>query len=163
MSATLAAHPYPHAGYSLSPLVSAEGVWLGERLESVRRLLAESHALAGHVRDVFDQLLDLYDECSLPEWDGADAVPVARESLNAAGCFLLSLPRDFPMPEVTADAQGEIHLEWYASPRRILTISFGATALHYAGRFGTSTTRGSEPVAVRVSEPLLYHIRRVFE
>ena len=163
MSATIAAPHFLQVGYSPSPAVSDEGAWLSKVLQRMRDRLFQSEALAGPVREVFDQLLDVYDECSGPGWDGADALAVSRESLRAAGCFLLSLPRDFPMPEVSADAQGEIHLEWYVSPQRIFTISFGLNILHYAGRFGASTTRGREPLDGRLPEPLLNNIRRVFE
>ena len=163
MSATIAAPHFLQVAYSPSPAVSEEGAWLSGLLQRMRDRFFQSEALAGPVREVFDQLLDVYDECSGRGWDGVDALAVSRKSLRAAGCFLLSLPRDFPMPEVSADAQGEIHLEWYVSPRRIFTISFGLNVLHYAGRFGASMTRGREPLDGRLPEPLLNNIRRVFE
>jgi hypothetical protein len=163
MSATIAAPYFLQIGYTPSPAVSEEGAWLSKLLQRVQDRLLRSEALAGPVREVFDQLLDVYDECSRPGWNNPDALAVSRESLRAAGRFLLSLPRDFPMPEVSADAQGEIHLEWYVNPRRIFTISFGLNILHYAGRFGASTTRGREPLDRPLPESLLNNIRRVFE
>lgn len=163
MSATLATSPFGSIGYLPSPSVSEEGAWLRELLRRIHDRFLSSEALSGKVTTVVDELLDVYTECSEPDWDGADALPVSTESLEAAGCFLLSLPHGFPMPEVSADAQGEIHLEWFASPRRLLTISFGSNALHYAGRFGAGTVRGREALGLPVPESLIVNIRRVFE
>ena len=163
MSATIATSYFGSIDYLPSPSVSDEGAWLSQLLQRIRDRFLRSEALSGPLRGVFDQLLDVYHECSEPGWDGAEALPVSMASLDAAGSFLLSLPHSFPMPEVSADAQGEIHLEWYANRRRLLTISFGSNALHYAGQFGASTARGRETTGLPMPESLIMSIRRVFE
>ena len=163
MTATIATSPFASTPYLPSASVSDEGAWLRELLQAIRNRLFSSEALSGARREVFDQLLDVYHECCVPDWDGAGALPVSRQSLGAAGSFLLALPPGFPMPEVSADAQGEIHLEWYASPRRVFTVSFGPNAFHFAGRFGAGVVRGRETVGSSVPETVIMNIRRVFE
>jgi hypothetical protein len=163
MSATIATSPFASTQYLPSASVSDEGAWLRKLLEGIQRRFFLSEALSGARRNVFNQLLDVYQECSAPDWDGAGALPVSAQSLGAAGSFLQALPSSSPMPEVSADAQGEIHLEWYGSPRRVFTVSFGSNALHFAGRFGAGTVRGREAVGSSVPETVMMNIRRVFE
>jgi hypothetical protein len=164
MNAALALQPTAVHGLTSSHSVSDQGNWLLEILSSIRRKLAESLALGGALHDTIDQLAEVYLEALEPGWDGYGAQPVSEEVLENAIAFVCRLPNDLPMPDVSADAQGEIHYEWFSSPYRTFSVSIGAAGvLSYAGLYGASRTRGVELLNGSIPETIVSNIRRVFE
>jgi len=164
MSATIAAQPTGVYSLISSHTVSDQGNSLLEILSSIRRKLAASLALGGPLRDTIDELGEVYLEALEPGWDGYGAQPVFEEVLENAVAFLCALPQDLPMPDVSADAQGEIHFEWFSNPYRTLSVSISpAGVLSYAGLFGPSRTRGLELLAGGIPHSIVSNIRRVFE
>jgi hypothetical protein len=164
MNAALAAQPTAVYGFTSSRSVSDQGNWLLEILSSIRRKLTESLVLGGPLRDTIDELGEVYLEALEPGWDGYCAQPVSEEVLENAVAFLCRLPHDLPMPEVSADAQGEIHFEWFSNPYRTFSVSVGSAGiLSYAGLYGPSRARGLELLAGGIPETIVSNIRRVFE
>ena len=61
--------------------------------------------------------------CSVANWDGFGASPVAWTTFSHAWEFVDALPQGFPMPTPGAEPDGHITLEWYKSPRQIISVS----------------------------------------
>ena|SRR5437870_591447 len=109
-----------------------------------------------------DELSRLAHECANPNWDGYGAAPVARETYLQARAFLDVLPLTTPVPSVGAEPDGHITLEWYSSPRHLLSISVSPEGdLHYAALIGPAKAYGTEPFHGDVPHSLLDLIRRV--
>ena len=116
------------------------------------------------MRDTIDELGEVYLEAVEPGWDGYGAQPISEQVLENAVAFLCALPPDLPMPEVSADAQGDIHFEWSVNSYRTLSVSISpAGLLSYAGLFGPSRTRGLELLTGGIPHSIISNIRRVFE
>jgi len=83
-------------------------------------------------------------ECSTPGWDGYGADPVQRAVCSLAETIGLQLPSWLSAPEVGADTDGDLSLDWY-SGSDAFSLSISAEGkLHYACRMGQVRTHGSE-------------------
>ena len=69
------------------------------------------------------------------------------------------------MPTVGAESDGDITLEWYSSPEKVISVSISPDGdLNYASLLGTSSRRnGAEPFLGEVPSDLLNLIRRVVQ
>ena len=122
---------------------SFEGQVVERSLESLRRNFddLESYGVGALLER---ELPQVWSEVSLPDWDGYGALPVERSAFEHAADFVRGLPIGTPMPEVGAEPDGHLTLEWYRAPRRILSLSFAPDgSLHYAALSGPSDHRGS--------------------
>lgn len=103
-------------------------VFLGARLEEIR-----------------DHLEELCAEAATSGWDGYGAIPVRPESLTRAWQFLLCLPISFPLPELGADGEGDVTLDWHLGWRRAFTAAVAPDGrISYAWVNGYSSSRGTE-------------------
>jgi hypothetical protein len=95
---------------------------------------------------VVSELVALYEECRMDNWDGDGAIAIAPATVSHAFGFLAVLPLGMEKPSLGVEPDGHITLEWYRHPRWIASISVGPEGmLYYAGLFGTSKVNGSEP------------------
>ncbi|MDP3030051.1 MAG: hypothetical protein Q8O04_11285 [Deltaproteobacteria bacterium] len=128
--------------------------WLGR--------LQNSHALGLGAKGVFDELRNIRNQCSSPDWDGYGALPVTDHTFIMALSFLKALPLGIPAPTVGAEPDGQITLEWYRSPRHILSISISPEGdLHYAALQGRRKNYGTEPYWGDVPQIILDLIHQV--
>ncbi len=135
---------------------------LDRQLSKVTRSLHRSVALGADTA-VRGDLADVYLECSQPDWDGFNALPVDPDSFGLARDFLLSLPFGTKQPSAGAYPDGQISLEWYNGPRRSLTISFDPSGeLHYAIIAGPSRACGTEAFNGEVPSIILELIERIY-
>ena len=73
----------------------------------------------------------------------ADEVGVSEEVKDTSIRFIQNLPLGFPQPEVSAEPDGHINLEWYRNPRRVISVSIAPNnRLHWAALIGTESSRG---------------------
>lgn len=92
-----------------------------------------------------NDLLNVYQECMVDDWDGYGAKSVSSSVYEIAKKFLISLPPGTQQPEIAADPDGEIAFEWLVGPGRTLSISIGETGiLSYAGIFDEVEVSGTE-------------------
>lgn len=111
---------------------------------------------------LYDQLIDVFLQCSQPGWDGEDSEPVDGETLMIAKQFVEALPTAYRTPTISGEPDGHINLEWYVHPRRILTVSINPNGmLHWAALIGAEDPRGSCPFYGEMPRTLLYWIGRV--
>lgn len=71
--------------------------------------------------------------------------PVPMSAVNLAKDFLALLPRTYPVPEVLADTDGDVLIEWRSARDYIVTVSVsGDGQIHFAGLFGGQSVYGTE-------------------
>lgn len=110
-----------------------------------------------------EELADVWEECSQPDWDAYNAMPVTWDTYQVARRFLLALPLGTALPSVGAVPNGHITLEWHLAPRRTLSVSISPDdELHYAALLGPGRTCGTEPFFDEVPKRILDLIRDVY-
>lgn len=108
------------------------------------------------------QLSELQQECAQDNWDGYGAVAVTCETGNWVETLLKTLPSDIEPPSLSAEPDGMISLEWYRSPKRILSVSVSAEGnLYYAVLFDTKEEHGQFPPNTKWPGALLDWAREV--
>jgi len=133
------------------------------QLAGQRRYLHESSAL-GIAQVLRDELAETWRECSEPDWDGYNALPVTLDSFANAERLLLSLPLGTQLPSIGAVPSGHISLEWHHSRRRTLTVTVDEDGdLHYAALLGPGRTCGTEPFFDEAPSSILDLIARVYQ
>lgn len=110
----------------------------------------------------FESVYEVLREHSEADWDGDDAKPVSREACAEALRFLTMLPLTIDMPELAAEPDGAIALEWYASPSCLFLASFrGRGIISYAGVFGKNMEiHGKEPFTDSIPRIIIENIQR---
>lgn len=58
------------------------------------------------------ELADILQECSVADWDGYDAKPVDRTSVQHVCQFLEKLPADISYPELAPEPTGDLTMVW---------------------------------------------------
>lgn len=109
------------------------------------------------------ELWDVISECSVANWDGYGAQPVSFLAVNEAFSFLNLLPAGLPLPEVMAEPNGEIGLEWDFGPNKVFAVSIkGNYSLAYAGILGAgSRTKGLESYSEAIPSVIIEGIKRI--
>lgn len=92
-----------------------------------------SQSLFGSKAAAIAEIWTITNECASEDWDGYGALAVDRACANRAVALIRALPLDLPMPEIGAEPDGCIALEWWVSRGRLVTLSSSAAgALPYA-------------------------------
>ena len=113
------------------------------------------NSVLGH-QNALEELAEVWGECRVAGWDGYGAFPVSQDTLRAAYTLIESLPIGFPRPEIGAEPDGQLTLEWRKAPRRILSVSVDPEGeLHYAGVFGARKKYGTLPYFSTAPDELL--------
>ena len=132
--------------------------------ELARGELRRSRMLATWQRrnQTTDEVLDVYRQHKNPNWDGCGAQPISEGACYEAIVFLKKLPSSVPMPEILAEPDGYIGLEWYVTKWQLFVISFsGKGIISYSGLFGQdSKSHGTEPITDSISPFILSNILR---
>lgn len=135
--------------------------YIRDQLARCERVLQKSAAF-GVERVIRGELAEVWEECSEPDWDGYDALPVTSDTYSLTEQFLRALPLGTPLPSIGAEPDGEITMDWGRSPRRRLSISVSPEGeLNYAALVGAGRRCGSEPFFGEVPEAILNLIRQV--
>ena len=114
---------------------------------------------------VLDELLEMYKEHSVENWDGCDAEPVSQKAYLEAERFINLLPPSLDAPEIIPEPSGEIAFEWYRGKRFIFVASLsGDSTISFAGLYGrTSKIHGSEYFGNRIPDAVIGYIHRLLE
>lgn len=123
--------------------------------------LRKSNSLRPRMEEAIDELQSVAEECSSFGWDGYESAPVEQEAVRQAERFLKALPLGMVAPSIGAEPDGHITLEWYQSPRRILSVSINQEGdLHYAALLGYSKSYGTEPFFGEIPSSILKLVQR---
>ena len=152
----------------MGSLVTAGSPGVGNDLQRLEALLQDavesllnSVALGKTLKDTVRQLYQVLEECGRSNWDGYGAQSVLFETYEKAKRFAQALPFGIPVPEVSAEPDGEITFEWFVAPTRVFSVSVSPNnELNYAGLFGASRTYGTEVFHDAIPEVVLSHIKR---
>ena len=77
----------------------------------------------------YDELSKLWNECRIANWEGAE--PIAYQTVQNAQRFIEALPPDYPLPSVSAEADGHLELEWYRAQNWLLSVSVSPEGMLY--------------------------------
>lgn len=115
-------------------------------------------------KEIFRELEEVFQECSSDGWDGERAKPVSKEVLRSTAAFLESLPPGVEPPQIAAEPDGAISLEWYRSPEKVISVSVNPGGeVYYAAIIGTRRNHGKGSVRSGVSDNLLALVGKVTE
>jgi hypothetical protein len=124
--------------------ISNEGQILRKLLASVFEF-SGSFTVGEPKRVAREALVAAYIAAQFENLNGESSTKVEPSTYRYAQQFLQLLPSTIPPPEITADADGEIMLDWDQGRRNVLTVSIGRDGtITYAGLFGYNTTHGTE-------------------
>ena len=141
---------------TISGYASETAIFVNKQRQNSYELLQESSVLGLAAKGIFQKLEEVYKECSTPGWDGEHAAPISREVVSYAQIFLQSLPLGIEAPEIGAEPDGAITLEWYRSTKRVLSISINPGGwIYYAALIGASRRHGVDFAPIGVSEELM--------
>jgi hypothetical protein len=113
--------------------------------DEIRKHLLTSYVIAAPTEQVSSRLEEVWSEASQSGWDGYGAKPIDPYAYMYAQFFVNALPNSAPIPEVSADSDGEVALDWFFGDRKALTVSIGPTGrCTFAWMNGQSTNRGTD-------------------
>ncbi len=137
--------------------------FVGHRVEIVVRDSEPSRELDAARIALQNTLRETWQSCQQPDWDGDGAEAISAETYEVARCLLASLPRDMPLPSISAEPDGQLNFEWYQAPRRLLSASISAEGtLYWAALISSEDPRGSCPFVDQFPQTLLYWIGQVY-
>jgi hypothetical protein len=109
------------------------------------------------LQKVLNELDEVRSEASSEGWDGYGARPINPDSYDFAARFLKALPASAPLPEVGADNEGEVSLDWLFGERKALTVAIGPTGrCTFAWMNGKSTSRGTDWIKDEIPAPIVF-------
>jgi hypothetical protein len=82
-----------------------------------RSITATGSGVAYDIRRLVPDLFTEFEVYDVPNWDGEDAEPITRETVEAARQFNQFLPRELSPPDIAPGADGTIGFEWREGPR----------------------------------------------
>ncbi len=136
--------------------------FVDQQIKNIRDILQESNALGFTAKGTFQQLYEVFEECSSEGWDGEQAKPISEEVLRYAERFLNSFPLGIEAPEIGVEPDGAITLEWYRSPNKVVSISINPNCwVYYAALIGTSKRHGADYSLMGISDDLLKIISQI--
>lgn len=110
----------------------------------------------------YDDLRRIEVDCRAANWDGDGAEPVAEETLRFARQVIDAIPDGSPVPDVSAEPDGQICLEWYRATNRLLSVSVSPERVFYfASLVEGDDAKGTCRFDGEIPDAILYWIRRV--
>lgn len=163
--ATLAllSQPFPIPRIFSTTGSSMAASFTSKQTDEVETELRKSVSLGKTLHPVYEQLLNVFEGCREPGWDGYGAEAVSLRTYQYAYKFLESLPFGIPMPTIGVEADGQLTFEWYRDPSWVLSVSVSPEGdLHYAALLGVSRLSGTESFLGNTPQEILGIIRRLF-
>jgi len=130
--------------------------------EEIREHLLTSHTVRDARESLLEELDSLCLEASRVGWDGYGAEPVSADAYDFAKMFIKALPTTAPLPELNADPDGEVSLDWSFGERRALTVSVGPTGrCTFAWMLGRRSNRGTDWIDDEIPATIAFALRQL--
>ena len=140
--------------------VTQEALLVQKRVNAIQRKMSENATYGKTIYELFDELFDVYNECSTENWDGYDAAAIEVDVFEQACRFIISLPIAIPLPDIAPDPDGEISFEWYINQRYVFSVSINSNGrLSYAGLFGPERACGTAYFQDQLPQSVLIFVR----
>ena len=97
-----------------------------------------------NVQHVLGQIESLSDECGDRDWDGYEADPVSRASMNVTRRLVEGFLADVVDPDVCALPEGDVCLDWWFEGGDSAILSVHEEGVSYAMHIGEERIRGTE-------------------
>ncbi|TFH50920.1 MAG: hypothetical protein E4G89_02520 [Methanothrix sp.] len=155
---------YPHPVYDLfSSSSRSSQIDINESVEKEARrwehLASEQKRL-----EKIDAIVTLPQQYREKNWDGLEAAPIPESAFQEARTFLRKLPPSVPMPEVIAEPDGYLGLEWYINKWLLYVVSFnGSGVLSCSGLIGSERIYGPRYMDEGIPAEILRNIARVLQ
>lgn len=128
----------------MPPGESEEAKIIAENYSQAVESLKNSYSYMVGFRESFSELAEVAEECKTQNWDGYNAEPINRQSIELAHKFLEALDLGMPGPEIGAVPDGCVTLDWFSRGNQTLSITIGADGtLYYAAEFGGNDLNGT--------------------
>ena len=128
--------------------VSEESQQIYNLYDSALETLRESFCMSTTLEPLSlatKELANVFAEASEKNWDGNGAEAVTLETYEMALEFLNSLPGSIPAPELSAEPDGAISLDWHGKNGRVLSISVNEIGmLSFAAIVGSKEYHGTD-------------------
>ncbi|MGA9071994.1 MAG: hypothetical protein WB424_17155 [Terracidiphilus sp.] len=125
--------------------------------ENIRGELLQSYVMSNAIEKVLAELNEVRAEASCTGWDGYGAHPLNPAAYDFAKRFFNAFPSSTPLPEISADTDGEVALDWIFGERRALTVSIGPTGrCTFAWMLGQKTNRGTDWIDDGIPEAIVF-------
>lgn len=123
--------------------VSREAQAVQQAASKAVNAVERSRALFGSKANAISELWALANECEHEGWDGGGALPLDPQAVYKAVAFIRALPDSVPLPELAAEPDGAVSLDWIRSRNRVVSVSVGAgDRLAFAWLDGTDRGHG---------------------
>jgi hypothetical protein len=119
----------------------------------------------GSRRELLNNLNEVFENYSIPNWDGYDANPITEDAYLEAERLVRALPMNpgFPMPEIIAEPTGDISFEWYKGKRQVFVMSVsGKNEIIYSGLFGVNKIHGIECFSDSLPSIIISTLKRLY-
>jgi hypothetical protein len=113
--------------------------------EQIRRHLLDSYTVRRAAERTLNELDEVRAEAGFEGWNGCGGKPMHPDAYQNAKLFLEAMPTTAPSPEVSADPDGDVALDWVFGDRKALSVSIGAAGrCTFAWMRGLRTYRGTD-------------------
>lgn len=131
----------------------------GDSLRPVQQLASDQVR-----RDDIDVRLSI-DSCyQKANWNGEGADPIPDTAIEEARTFLYGFPPALPLPDVIAEPDGYLGLEWYRNRRLLYVVSFnGQGTLSCSGLIGPTKVYGTYYMDDGIPSEILRTIARIVQ
>jgi len=130
---------------SKSTATSESAKRIEDMQEAIRRHLLSSYTMRSALEHALNELEEVRAASSEPGWNGYGAKPLHAGAYECAKVFLSALPTTAPLPEVSADPDGDVALDWVFGQKKALSVSIGPTGrCTFAWMRGQCTYRGTD-------------------
>ncbi len=95
---------------------------------------------------ILAELLAVWHQSNTANWDGYGATAIAEKTLHLTEVLVEKLPPHAPLPDVGAEADGHMTLEWRNGSDRLISVSVDPNLrLHYVAVIDREQHHGCVP------------------
>jgi hypothetical protein len=142
-------------GQTRSTARSEAAMVLDAMRDDIRRHLLTSFSMRNATEHALRELEEVQVEANMGCGEAANAISPA--TYDFARFFVEALPTTAPSPEVSADPDGEIALDWIFGPKKALTVSIGPTGrCSFAWMLGKRTYSGTDWLDDGIPASIIY-------